>query len=504
MSGLQELSVVNCLITLAVSGLALLFFSCSGYFERLLDRWRGRVPPGPLVLPVIGAVGVDPLRPEQTFRKWAAQYGSMFSFFLGDRFCIGVSDLNVIRRLFKDERFTNRSQAGIIRYLDGEPLKGIIMGHGGVWKEHRRFTLTALRDFGFGRVSGAEYIHREESSLLTAFRDKNGQPFDPKMLFATAVSNVISCMLFTSELKPGDARFAKFVAETTTLMANFVASGAMEVYPWLRHFPPFSRRLKELNARHMENIGLLAEMVQDHKKSFDSDHPRDYIDAFFCVQEERRKRDADEGTFTDAQLVRNLADVFIAGYETTSTYLRWSMVYMILHPEVQRKVQAEIDAYIGNSRLPNLADKAKLPYTDAVTIEIHRICYFVPFSVPHAASEDVEFEGYLIPKGTEIWPLVCHHFMNPDVWGDPEVFRPERFIDATGNLIGSLVDEVQPFSSGRRACIGEPLARMEVFGFFAAILQHFTLSSEVPPSRDSTISAVRAPLPFTMIATPRV
>ena len=259
---------------------------------------------------------------------------------------------------------------------------------------------------------------------------------------------------------------------------------------------------------------------------------------------------------SDVQLVRNLADIyisecfsfhihilgsaaicqlklnnncfarFVAGYETTATFLRWCMVYMILHPEVQAKVQAEIEAVVGPFRQPTITDESNMPYTKAVITEVHRISSFVPFAVPHCTTEDMELEGFHIPKGTsilfllnhhesrlektnsftiknqslfeikcalyyeirneskiqnwsgnktrgkyrwnnlfllvkywcamfslltlgtEVWPMVCHHFMNPAVWGDPETFRPERFLDQNEKLIGSLVEEVQPYWVG--------------------------------------------------------
>ena len=75
---------------------------------------------------------------------------------------------------------------------------------------------------------------------------------------------------------------------------------------------------------------------------------------------------------------------------------------MILHPEVQRKVQAEIDSIVGQSRHPTYADKSDMPYTEAVIIEIHRVACITPFGLQHCALEDVEFEGFLIPKGNLI------------------------------------------------------------------------------------------------------
>lgn len=72
---------------------------------------------------------------------------------------------------------------------------------------------------------------------------------------------------------------------------------------------------------------------------------------------------------------------------------------MILNPEVQKNVQTEIDSMIGPSRMPSMADRSKMPYTEAVINEIFRITYFLPFGLPHCATEDVQFDGYTIPKG---------------------------------------------------------------------------------------------------------
>ncbi|GAV09190.1 hypothetical protein RvY_18769-2 [Ramazzottius varieornatus] len=195
-------------------------------------------------------------------------------------------------------------------------------------------------------------------------------------------------------------------------------------------------------------------------------------------------------------LTNNLSETyrtFVAGFETTTTFLRWALVYMILKPQVQEKLQREIVSVIGPSRPPVVADLSNMPYTEAVMTEVFRITSFLPFGAPQCATEDVQFDGYTIPKGTEVWPLMCFHSMNAQVWGDPEVFRPERFLDKNGRLIKSWVEKVQPFSVGQRACLGKPLARMEVFIFFTTIMQHFTVSSSTTQARNQPLLSYSRP-----------
>ncbi|GAV09180.1 hypothetical protein RvY_18766-2 [Ramazzottius varieornatus] len=143
----------------------------------------------------------------------------------------------------------------------------------------------------------------------------------------------------------------------------------------------------------------LRELVAEHRKSFDPHNPRDYVDHYFCAQESRINEKGDVGTFTDDQLIRNLSDLYVAGFETTTTFLRWAMVYMIFNPEVQTKVQAEVDWAVVSSRWSAVADQSKMPHSTAVINEVTRITYFVPFGVPHCTTEDVPFKGYTIPKG---------------------------------------------------------------------------------------------------------
>jgi cytochrome P450 family 2 subfamily U polypeptide 1 len=157
---------------------------------------------------------------------------------------------------------------------------------------------------------------------------------------------------------------------------------------------------------------------------------------------------------SDDQLKQTIIDLFVAGSETTNTTLRWAIIYMMLYPEVQQKIQKELDVVVGRERYPRTEDRARLHYTESVLLEIQRHCTMGPLAIPHTATADAQFLGYSLPKGTmmiaNIWAV--HH--DPRHWKEPYEFQPERFLDADGTFISS--EYVIPFSVGKSSIFPRP------------------------------------------------
>uniref|UniRef100_A0A7M4FLI2 Cytochrome P450 2W1 n=1 Tax=Crocodylus porosus TaxID=8502 RepID=A0A7M4FLI2_CROPO len=141
-----------------------------------------------------------------------------------------------------------------------------------------------------------------------------------------------------------------------------------------------------------------------------------------------------------------------------------------------RKVYAEIDRVLEPGCLPTFEARKNMPFTNAVIHEVQRFVTLLPH-VPRCTSVNTNFKGYFIPKGTTVIPLLTSVLLDKTQWETPYQFNPNHFLDADGKFVKK--DAFLPFSTGRRNCIGESLAKMELFLFFTGLLQKFTF---LPPA----------------------
>ena len=194
---------------------------------------------------------------------------------------------------------------------------------------------------------------------------------------------------------------------------------------------------------------------------------RDHGDVLSMLLE---ARDEDGQPMNDLQIRDQAMTLMAAGHETTSNSLAWTFYLLSRNPDKYDKLRAEVANVLGD-RPATTADLPQLPYLDAVITEALRI-YPPAWTVNREALHPFELGGYQFPAGTRaiISQWVIHHL--PDVWGDPEVFRPERW---TPEFRQSLPRGAYfPFGAGPRICIGMPLAEMEARLLLATILQRFT------------------------------
>ncbi|KAH7720608.1 CYP-33A1 protein [Aphelenchoides avenae] len=189
------------------------------------------------------------------------------------------------------------------------------------------------------------------------------------------------------------------------------------------------------------------------------------------------------------------ADLFAAGQETTSSTLKWAVAYLINSPEKQAKLRAELDDVIGSDRLITMSDMPSLPYTNAVIAEAQRLCNLLPQNLLHRTTRETQLDGFALPVNTVIVPQISCVLYDDKVFHEPREFVPERFINDNGSF--KKPQELIPFGLGKRQCLGENLARMELFLFLSNLFNQFKLSrASTPPSLRRTPGFGAACLPY--------
>uniref|UniRef100_A0AAA9SL17 Steroid 17-alpha-hydroxylase/17,20 lyase n=1 Tax=Bos taurus TaxID=9913 RepID=A0AAA9SL17_BOVIN len=209
--------------------------------------------------------------------------------------------------------------------------------------------------------------------------------------------------------------------------------------------------------------------------------------------------DQDSKLLSNRHMLATIGDIFGAGVETTTSVIKWIVAYLLHHPSLKKRIQDDIDQIIGFNRTPTISDRNRLVLLEATIREVLRIRPVAPTLIPHKAVIDSSIGDLTIDKGTDVvvnlWAL--HH--SEKEWQHPDLFMPERFLDPTGAQLISPSLSYLPFGAGPRSCVGEMLARQELFLFMSWLLQRFNL--EIPddgklPSLEGHASLVLQIKPF--------
>nr|XP_057936611.1 cytochrome P450 2F3-like isoform X1 [Doryrhamphus excisus] len=488
--------------TAAVLLLGLLWALLWLLYDKKSNKRMRRLPPGPLAFPLLGNLPqMDKHAPFKSLLKLSETYGPVMTVHLGWQRAVVLVGYEAVKEALVDQAddFTGRMQLPFLH----KATRGYGLGisNGERWRQLRRFTLTTLRDFGMGRKGMEEWI-QEESIHMRARMVKN-TPFDPTFLLSCSVSNVVCCLVFGQRFNHDDDDFLQLLAIIRE-MIKFASSplGQMyNIFPWLtERLPGHQRKV----FAHIETVrSFIKFKIQQHEDTLDSSSPRDYIDCFLNRMQQEKHNVSSE--FFYDNLVATVMNLFLAGTETSSSTIRYALSVFIKYPDIQEKMQQEIDAVIGRERCPKMEDRKSMPFTDAVIHEVQRFLDIVPFSLPHYTLHDVSFRGYNIPKDTIIIPMLHSVLKDEKQWAEPQSFNPQHFLDHNGNFKKNPA--FMPFAAGKRACVGESLARVELFIFLVSLLQHFTFSCVGgPDSIDLTpeySSFANMPRQHQLIATPR-
>ncbi|KAM7324683.1 hypothetical protein ACRRTK_016988 [Alexandromys fortis] len=389
----------------------------------LINRRPKNCPPGPWRLPFVGnLLQLDLEQSHLAVQQFVKKYGNLISLDFGNIPSVVITGLPLIK-----EAFTHMEQ---------------------------------------------NFLKRPITPLRKRVFNDNGKPFDPHFNINNAVSNIICSITFGERFEYHDSQFQemlKLLDEVTCLEASMMCL-LYNVFPSIMKYLPGSHQTVFRNWEKLKQF--VSHMMHSHRKDWNPAEPRDFIDAFLT---EMSKHPDKTTSFNEENLICSTLDLFFAGTETTSTTLRWALLYMAIDSAVQEKVHTEIDRVIGRGRQPRTADRESMPYTNAVIHEVQRMSNIIPLNVPREVTADSTVAGFHLRKEVTNTTQKSHYGIVDFSGGVQLILFP--FPCASGSAL--LILHIYCSREGKRACLGEQLARSELFIFFTALLQNFTFKPPV-------------------------
>uniref|UniRef100_A0AC35FG02 Cytochrome P450 n=1 Tax=Panagrolaimus sp. PS1159 TaxID=55785 RepID=A0AC35FG02_9BILA len=325
---------------------------------------------------------------------------------------------------------------------------------------------------------------------------------NPIPIIERTIANAINQMLFGfafhTESQNEEYRILK-----TALSTSISLGGSLSVVFGLNFpkivpkLPYFKQQMDAFRESYWEMRNYFEKIITEHKNELknrkEDFEAEDYVEAY--LQEASK---TSSSNFTDDYLINILIDLWGAGQETTANTCIFSLLYVLNNPKVQEKIHTELDSVIGSDRMVTLADKNSLIYVNAFINEIQRSVNLLPQNLFHKTTRDTKIGEFFIPKNTTVIPQISMVLLDENIFPEPEKFKPERFIENNGNL--KKFDELIPFSIGKRQCLGESLARMQIYLFVTNFYNQFKISSidpKYPPSLKKNPGFAIQPTQFT-------
>ncbi|CZR58241.1 related to cytochrome p450 [Phialocephala subalpina] len=471
------------------------------------------LPPGPPGEPLIGHFRLIPaLNPEQKYIEWGKQYGSdiLYLNVLG-RPIIVINSVKVAHELL-DKRGANYADRPrfVLFEVMGWGITLTFLRWGPQFKLHRKllqqsFTPTACKPY--------RAIQQEEARR--ACRQILSQPKHWEDIARSFSSGIVMRIGFGVKIEHKDDPYIEMAidADNATGNGGTPAGTIVDFFPFLRYFPAWLVGSPEL--QHARNSKFAIQRLHDAPwaatepeikagKATEASFMKMHYERFFKNLEEGKKNE-----MTLADIKGAAGAISIAGGNTTWSTIVVCILYLILYPEVQKKVRDEIDTVTGGERLPTFDDRPSMTYLEYVIEETTRCVPLSPLGVPHAVLEDDVYEGMLIPKGSVVYANAQAMTHDEIVYTNPEVFNPDRYAPKEKGGLGEPLPE-GPFGFGRRVCLGRHLALAGVYIFMSHLLATFELKpvigpngKEAPPKMKLTVGLSSKPESFNCSLVPR-
>ncbi|KAJ3569054.1 hypothetical protein NP233_g5306 [Leucocoprinus birnbaumii] len=480
-------------------------------------RWKRRnpkglpTPPGPKGLPLLGSVFEMPMiKPWIVYNAWSKEHHSDFIYFkvLNKSFLV-LNSLKTVQDLLvkRSDKYSDRPRLPMICEVMEYGWSIGFMSYNDEWREHRK---ALTKHFNHNAVQNYQdqQLREARSFLLRMLQPDASANLIPniRLTFAALIMDVSYGIRISDAKDP----YIQIAEEAMDGLNKAAVPGAflVDVFPALKHVPrwfPGAGWKCQADIWKKTNDIFLVRPFEEVKARLSKGQADNSIASQLLLDlqvDEGEKRQLKE------DVAQNItATAYLGGSDTVVCALESFFVAMCLHPEAQRRAQAELDQVFSvTNALPTFADRPKLPYVTAVVEECLRWQIVAPLGVPHVLTEDDEYEGYFIPKGTLVLGNSWSILHDPQAVSEPSKFKPERYIrDDKFDPDASLSTSLGSFGFGRRICPGQYFSKDALFSMVASTLSVYDIRPKlrkdrtgfsIPITDDVTSGFVSHPVPF--------
>lgn len=417
------------------------------------------IPPGPWRWPLIGnipsLVGNDRLEKLDKLRK---RYGDVYGVFIGSELTVVLNGYKVI-----NDALLKRGKAFAFRPDSYVQDPEIVFANGNLWKTNRAFLMQTFHELCFSS-SGKKlenYILNGLESLDQRL-NKLKHSFYPGPYMNCSFAEVMFQICHGYSISHDDERLQGYLNLLERAFSSFTYTYTLKkCFPFLDNLPVHVLPDLEKEAAHLKQY--FNQVCEVNFKQHQGGDRSCLVDILL-----------EPGSpVTQDRIWEVLHELMAAGSETTASTMSWFFLLTAMYPDKQKKLRMAIRNSIGTNA-PSLSQRSEIPYVEATILECLRIGNVVPLSVPHAVAEDVKFYGYTIPKGSTVLPNLVSAHLDPERFPEPTMFKPERFLSHDETSVVNA-DSIIPFSLGQRSCLGETIARSELFMYIVYFIQKYDI-----------------------------
>ncbi|KAF8987969.1 cytochrome P450 [Cyathus striatus] len=472
---------------------------------------KGKLPPGPKGIPIFGNMFQLTADAWVQFAEWGNQYGDLVYIRAAGHGMLILNSHKVATDIMEQRAAIYSDRPRLV--VASEILTGSLLipfaGYNDFWRRMRRASHEGLNNNTARNYYPAQL--REAVLLVEGMlNDSNNWDDELKRAAQSMILGVVYDNGVIADCKDPNITYVNdFIARI--VRAAFPGAHYAEFFPVMKYLPTsmakWKRDAQDWFRRDGEYFGAMYNDVKERIKNGDERHS---FAATLVHDEKQLNLSEDENAWL-------AATIFATGGETTSTVMSWFILAMVKYPAAAKAAQEELDRVVGRDRMPTFADRDSLPYITACVRETLRWKTVAPVGVPHRSVEDDWYEGHFIPKGTIVIPNQWAMNKDTRVYGpDADDFKPERHLDADGNLgpapFGTHDEGHVGYGFGRRICVGRHVANNSLYMDMACLLWACNIApvkdakgNPVIPDSEKFVNdgLVLRPWPFQCAVTPR-